>query len=100
MTLLAAPAIPSPPRSPRSTIPSPTSPTRLAPRLRHDKIGQAQREAGACPVYAFAHAYGPLDDVMARMRIAWQASPPGIWINRYGYLSDEKLEALPKALAG
>jgi hypothetical protein len=59
-----------------------------------DKIRQAQREAGACPIYAFAHAYGPLEDVMARLRIAWRASPPGIWINRYGYLSDAKLEAL------
>ena len=80
--------------------PEPDQPHPAGAEAQARKIGQAQREAGACPVYAFAHAYGPLDDVMARMRVAWQASPPGIWINRYGYLSDEKLEALPKALAG
>jgi hypothetical protein len=57
------------------------------------KIAQAQAEASV-PVYAFAHGYGPPDDVAARMRIAWQASGGRMWVNRYGYLSDRKLDAL------
>jgi hypothetical protein len=57
------------------------------------KIAQAQAEASV-PVYAFAHGYGPPDDVAARMAIAWQASGGRMWVNRYGYLSDMKLDAL------
>jgi hypothetical protein len=57
------------------------------------KITQAQAEASV-PVYAFAHGYGPPDDVAARMAIAWQASSRRMWVNRYGYLSDQKLDAL------
>jgi hypothetical protein len=57
------------------------------------KIHQAQAEARV-PVYAFAHGYGPEDDVAARMGVAWQASGGRMWVNRYGYLSDAKLDAL------
>jgi hypothetical protein len=57
------------------------------------KIAQAQAEASV-PIYAFAHGYGPPDDVAARMKVAWQASGGRMWINRYGYLSDQKLDAL------
>jgi hypothetical protein len=57
------------------------------------KIAQAQAEASV-PVFAFAHGYGPPDDVAARMAIAWQASSGRMWVNRYGYLSDDKLDAL------
>ena len=35
-----------------------------------------------------------LDDVLARARIAWEASNRRIWLNRYGYLSDAKLKGL------
>lgn len=55
------------------------------------KIKQAQAEAGAMPVYALAHGYGPPADVGRRLEAAWQASRHGVWINRYEYLSDEKL---------
>jgi hypothetical protein len=46
------------------------------------------------PVYAFAHGYGPAEDVAPRMAVAWQASDGRMWVNRYGYLSDVKLDAL------
>ena len=36
----------------------------------------------------------PLGDFALRARIAWQASGRRIWVNRYGYLSDAKLDAL------
>ena len=56
------------------------------------KIGAASRLAPS--IHAAAHAYGPTGDVIARARVAWQASNRRIWLNRYGYLSDAKLEAL------
>jgi hypothetical protein len=57
------------------------------------KIAQARAEASV-PVYAFAHGYGPPDDVAMRMAVAWQASGRRMWVNRYGYLSDAKLDVL------
>ena len=58
------------------------------------KIGQARRDAGTTPVYALAHGYGPAHDFRRRLTAAWQSSPAGIWVNRYGYLSDEKLRII------
>ena len=58
------------------------------------KILQAQTEAAKTPVFALAHGYGPVDDFRRRLRVAWDASPSGIWVNRYGYLSDEKLQLI------
>jgi hypothetical protein len=46
------------------------------------------------PVYALAHGYGPVDDFRKRLRVAFQASGHGVWINRYGYLSDEKMRVV------
>ncbi len=50
--------------------------------------------AAAPSIHAAAHAYGPIDDVLARARVAWEASNGRIWFNRYGYLSDAKLKGL------
>jgi len=57
------------------------------------KIATAIAEAGRVPVVAFAHAYGPVGDVVSRVGLARDGSPAA-WINRYGYLSDAKLAAL------
>ncbi len=59
------------------------------------KIREAEREVrGSIPVYSFPHGYGPLDDVRRRFNICWDNSKDGMWVNRYGYLSDEKLGIL------
>jgi hypothetical protein len=58
------------------------------------KIRQARREAGRTPVYALAHGYGPAADFRRRLRVAWQSSGGRVWINRYGYLSNEKLDII------
>ena len=60
------------------------------------KIVEAQSEA-AVPVYALAHGYGPADDFEARLKIAWKVSRGKVWINRYGYLSDAKIERIRAA---
>jgi hypothetical protein len=62
------------------------------------KIAQAHADAAKIPVIAFAHSYGPTADVLARVHIAAlanrQQGDTRLWINRYGYLSDDKLTQL------
>lgn len=58
------------------------------------KIRAAVQAAGDCPVFAIAHGYGPEADVARRARIAFEAADGRLWVNRYGYLSDAKLDAL------
>jgi hypothetical protein len=60
------------------------------------KLRAAQLQAGETPVVAFVHSYGPASDFMHRFDLAaqtmGQAGASGrLWVNRYGYLSDEKL---------
>ena len=40
------------------------------------------------------HGYGPTDDFAKRFSTIAESNVDGIWINRYGYLSDEKLAAI------
>ncbi len=62
---------------------------------QRDKIAAVRAAVGGrCPVWAHVHAYGPVEDVARRFAIGLEASPEGIWVNRYGYLSDTKLERL------
>ena len=63
-------------------------------RAQARKIAQAQRGAGDTPVYVLAHGYGPLDDFRKRLEIARDAGRHGYWVNRYAYLSDDKLEVI------
>lgn len=76
-------------RYPEPEEPHPAGDAAMARKLR-----TAQAEAGRCPVHAFAHAYGPTEDVLRRLRVAREAAPAGAWINRYGYLGDGKLAGM------
>ena len=63
------------------------------PQLR--KIGQAQRATGGkADVYPLVHGYGPPDDFSRRLQLVADSGADGIWINRYGYLGEEKLNAI------
>ena len=62
-------------------------------KAQRAKLQAARDVAGSVPVIAFVHAYGPVDDVVRRRDIAAAGGTP-LWINRYGYLSDEKIAAL------
>ncbi|MDA1069171.1 MAG: hypothetical protein O3C43_22015 [Verrucomicrobia bacterium] len=55
---------------------------------------QVESWAGDTPVWPIAHAYGPVKDFQKRAGAVLAASKNRLWINRYAYLSDEKLEAL------
>jgi hypothetical protein len=74
--------------------PEPHEPHRAGSAAQRSKIRRAQVEAGATAVAAFAHGYGPLDDFRARVGTAFDAAAGHLWINRYGYLSDAKLDAI------
>ena len=50
--------------------------------------------AGRGLVTPLMHGYGPIDDFARRFRIVAESEADGVWINRYGYLSDEKLEVV------
>ncbi len=55
------------------------------------KVAFARRRSSK--IFVVAHGYGPLADYRERLETAWRASGGRVWINRYGYLSDSKLEA-------
>ena len=40
------------------------------------------------------HGYGPQEDFVRRFKLVAESDADGVWINRYGYLSDEKLSAV------
>ncbi len=81
------------PRGPALRYPEPHEPHPVGRRVQLAKLNDAARLAGAVPTRAFVHSYGPVSDVMARFDLAAETGLP-LWINRYGYLSDEKLDAL------
>jgi hypothetical protein len=74
--------------------PGPETPHPVGARAQARKIRQAQREAVGTPVITLAHGYGPLEDFRARLDVAWNASGKRMGINRYAYLSDEKLKVI------
>jgi hypothetical protein len=76
----------------RYSYPEPEVPHPVSPRALERKIRQARIAAGPVPILALAHGYGPPQDFQARLQVAWESSRGRVWINRYGYLSDEKLE--------
>jgi hypothetical protein len=58
------------------------------------KVREAQKAAGATPVFAFIHGYGPVSDFKQRLAAGRAASGHGVWVNRYGYLRNEKIALL------
>jgi hypothetical protein len=78
----------------RYTYPDPSTAHPVSGRLQGEKIRQAQDIAGDVPVVPIAHSYGPADDFRNRLKVAWGSSDHGIWVNRYAYVSDEKLAVI------
>lgn len=74
--------------------PEPEDPHPVSDSAMASKIYAAQEQAGKTPVYALAHGYGPLGDFRRRLGVAYHAAGRRVWINRYGYLSDAKLETV------
>lgn len=74
--------------------PEPDEPHPIAPGAQRRKIATAQQESVHARMHALVHGYGPAEDFASRLRIAWQASNGRVWLNRYGYLADAKLDAI------
>ena len=64
------------------------------------KLAAARAAAGATEVSAMAHGYGPVDDFARRYATAWRATGGKVWVNRYGYLADAKLDAIGAVVRG
>jgi len=66
--------------------------------VSHTALSEKQKlvesECASVPVWPLTHAYGPIDDMGARARAVFSVSKKRLWINRYAYLTDEKLSAL------
>ena len=64
-----------------------------APQLR--KIAQVKAAAGVgMALTPLVHGYGPTDDFARRLQLVADSEADGVWINRYGYLGDDKIEAI------
>ena len=66
--------------------------------VSHTALSEKQKlvesECASAPVWPLTHAYGPIDDMVARAQAVFSVSKKRLWINRYAYLTDEKLSAL------
>ena len=75
--------------------PDPETPHPVSADAQRRKLAVARKELGAIPMIAFAHAYGPEGDVLSRFGLACEGASAA-WLNRYGYLSDRKLDAIAR----
>ncbi|MBU8546247.1 MULTISPECIES: hypothetical protein [Roseomonadaceae] len=78
----------------RFRYPEPEEPHPVGLAAQSRKIAAARAAAGTTPVIAYSHGYGPPEDVAARFQTAWDASGGRVFVNRYGYLSNDKLDAI------
>jgi hypothetical protein len=75
--------------------PGPDTPHHAGLQAQRSKIEAARTAVGTtAQVYALAHGYGPLSDFEQRLGVAWSASAKNVWINRYGYLTEAKIDAI------
>jgi hypothetical protein len=79
--------------------PEPETPHPAGTQAQLRKVKQATLAAGDMPILPSVHGYGPLDDVERRWRMGWEGGNHGMWVNRYGYLSQEKLDLLRRVTA-
>ena len=72
------------------------------PQLRKlDQCVEQISGVGLGDLYPLVHGYGPVDDFARRLElVAEHDSINGLWINRYGYLSAAKLDAIQRIKAG
>ena len=80
--------------------PGPDEPHLSGPLAQERKILAARKLARPMPIYALAHGYGPTEDFRERMQAATDISPDGVWVNRYCYLNDDKLDIIGQCAVG
>lgn len=82
--------------------PAPDEPHPVPDEPQVRKLTQVASEIGdAALVTPLVHGYGPLEDFHRRLKLVGQSDAvAGVWINRYGYLGDDKLDAIRQVAAG
>mgnify|MGYP002623353525 CR=1 FL=1 len=77
--------------------PRPDEPHPIGDAAQREKISEVVAEVdGKTKVYPLLHGYGPVDDFARRFRAGCHEQVDGVWVNRYGYLSDEKLATIAR----
>lgn len=77
--------------------PAPDEPHPISSEVQSQKIADVcGRAGGKAMVTPLVHGYGPLEDFERRLNLVADSPADGVWINRYGYLSDEKLAAISR----
>ncbi len=79
--------------------PEPDAPHRAGTNAQINKIEAATKQAKGMPILPSVHGYGPLADVERRWKIGWETGDSGMWVNRYGYLCEPKLNLLKRVTA-
>ena len=75
--------------------PEPHEPHPIPDAPQQRKIAQVKAAAGTgMAVTPLVHGYGPTDDFSRRLQLVADSAADGVWINRYGYLGDDKIEAI------
>jgi len=82
-------------------MPRPDEPHPITMEALTRKLNQAVALAGAgAPCQAYVHSYRPADKFARVLAAAEASTAQGCWVQRYGYLSDEKLGILRDAWRG
>lgn len=83
--------------------PEPDAPHPVTRSCQSKRITQVlemtRAREGSARLVPLVHGYGPPDDFEARLNLVAESEADGFWINRYGYLSDQKL-AIVRAATG
>jgi len=75
--------------------PEPNEPHPIPNEAQSRKIQQVVNEVqNRSEITALMHGYGPIKDFARRFQIVADSDADGVWINRYGYLGDHKLETV------
>ncbi len=75
--------------------PKPDQPHAVADSPQKRKIRQVRSSAGKnVSITPLVHGYGPTSDFARRLALVAESSVDGLWINRYGYLGDDKLDLI------
>lgn len=74
--------------------PEPNEPHPVDPGSLAGKFALVKSMTRGPTLWPIAHSYGPAEDFIRRSKAVLEVSDNRLWVNRYAYLSEEKLEAL------
>ena len=101
-TIRAVLGIGPPDNKPAASVryPKPDEPHAATDGMIESKLGSAAAGIDGARMWGITHAYGPIDDVVRRFRAVQRATGGYVHVNRYGYLSEEKIAGISGLLGG